>query len=44
MSMFGDGTRKEDIYQELRYIYEDRYSSDWDDSESKIEFTGLLPS
>ena len=38
MSMFGDGTKKESIYQELRYIYNDKYSGDWDNSESKIEF------
>lgn len=38
MSMFGDGTNKEGIYQELRYIYEDKYGGDWDNSENKIEF------
>lgn len=38
MSMFGDGTVKEDIYQELRYIFDDRYN-DRDNAESKLDFT-----
>ena len=38
MSMFGDGTVKEDIYQELRYMYDERYG-DWDNAESKLDFT-----
>lgn len=38
MSMFGDGTVKEDIYQELRYIFDDRYG-DWDNAEDKLDFT-----
>lgn len=38
MSMFGDGTKKENIYQELRYIYDDKYGGNWDDSEAIIIF------
>ena len=38
MSMFGDGTKKEDIYQELSYIYRDRYNGDIEDSQEALNF------
>ena len=38
MSMFGDGTIKEQIYQELKWIFQEEYG-DWDNSEDKLSFT-----
>lgn len=38
MSMFGDGTKREDIYQELSYIYRDRYNGDIEDSQEALKF------
>lgn len=38
MSMFGDGTMRQDIYEELRYIFDDKYG-DWDNAEDKLTFT-----
>ena len=38
MSTFGDGTKKEDIYQELSYIYRDRYNGDTEDSQEALNF------
>lgn len=37
MSMFGDGAIKQDIYEELKYIYDDKYG-DWDNAEDKLTF------
>jgi hypothetical protein len=36
--MFGDGTVKEQIYQELKWIFQEEYG-DWDNSEDKLSFT-----
>ena len=38
MSMYGDGTLKEQIYQELKWIFQEEYG-DWDNSEDKLSFT-----
>ena len=38
MSMYGDGTLKEQIYQELKWIFQEEYG-DWDNSEDKLNFT-----
>lgn len=38
MSMFGDGTKKEQIYSELKYIYDERYGGDWDSFEDELIF------
>ena len=39
MSMFGDGTAKERIYEELKYIYQERYKTKWEDPEYELKFT-----
>ena len=39
MSMFGYGTTKEQIYQELKWIYESEYKDQWDSSEYQLKFT-----
>ena len=38
MSMFGDGTVKEQIYQERKWIFQDE-DGDWNNSEDKLSFT-----
>ncbi len=38
MSMYGDGTVKERIYEELKWIFQEKYG-DWDNSECKLNFT-----
>ena len=38
MSMYGDGTIKEQIYQELEWIFQEEYG-DWNNSEDKLSFT-----
>ena len=38
MSMIGDGTVKEQIYQELKWIFKEEYG-DWDNPEDKLNFT-----
>ena len=37
MSMFGSSA-KEQIYQELKYIYENDYKNDWNDPEYQMSF------
>ena len=37
MSMFGDGTAKERIYEELKYIYNEFYQ-DWENPEYELKF------
>ena len=37
MSMYGDGTVKEQIYQELKWIFQEEYG-DWDTLEDKFNF------
>ena len=37
MSMYGDGTVKEQIYQELKWIFQEEYG-DWDTLEDKFSF------
>ena len=39
MSMFGDGTTKEQIYQELKWIYESEYNDRWESPECQLKFT-----
>ena len=38
MSMYGDGTAKERIYEELKWIFQEEYG-DWDNPEGKLSFT-----
>lgn len=38
MSMFGDGTNKERIYEELNYLYKDYYKDQWDSPEGELTF------
>ena len=38
MSMFGDGSAKEQIYEELKYIYQERYKNKWEDPEYELKF------
>ena len=38
MSMFGDGSAKEQIYEELKYIYQERYKNNWEDPEYELKF------
>ena len=38
MSMFGSSA-KEQIYQELKYIYENEYADNWDSFEYQMDFT-----
>ena len=38
MSMFGDGTKREDIYQWLGYVYRDRYESSGDSPQCEFDF------
>lgn len=38
MSMFWDGSMRQNIYEELKYIFDDKYG-DWDNAEDKLNFT-----
>ena len=39
MSMFGDGTTKEEIYQELKWIFDEEYKYRWEGPEGQLNFT-----